>query len=290
MAAAGLYHGNPGWLALHSNRPGAARVIAGVDIADRLRDEFGAQIEIPPRDNKNPWLRMNCPACQGDRAALSYGAGWFKCYRCHLDIPARKVADPDAWPVERFSLQIDRAVSKAKGSYGKWVDRDEAVNKACWLVCNYASGKEAVNDGGMLERWEADFDGEQWRLDGKVQSVLDRDLMNWAQSEKRWKEKTHAAGVMKGDGQGKDVVLPSPEILGEGPGLGLRQRRARVIMDTGGVCFAKPDLDGPFNLGDLKRCELQRNGGGPTAGHCKWCDRALGDSTEKRWDRLTEAA
>jgi hypothetical protein len=259
-----------------------------LDIAERLRDRFGAQIEIPPRDPKNPWVRLDCPACKGDRAALNHGAGWFKCYRCKLDISARKLADPDAWAIERFRLQIERAVSKVKGSYGKWVEKDVALNQAYWLVYNYATGKEAKNDGGMLDKWEADFDGEPWRLDGKVQCVLDRDLMNWAESEKAWKEKTHASGDMCGDGDDGDdeiIAVPGPDVLGRGPGLRLRQKRARLTMDVGGTCFAKPNLDGPFDLGDLKRCELQRNGGGPFAGHCKWCDRKIADATGVRVTR-----
>jgi len=255
---------------------------ARMDIADRLRDRFGAQIEIPPKDPRNPWVRLDCPACKGDRAALNYGAGWFKCYRCKLDISARKLADPEAWAIERFRLQIERAVSKAKGSYGKWIEKKEALNQAYWLVYNYAAGKEAKNDGGMLDQWEADFDGEPWRLDGKVQCVLDRDLMNWAQSEKTWKEKTHESGDMRGD---RDSGKPALAAVSEGIGYNLRARKARAIMDIGGTVFAKPNLDGPFDLGELKRCELQRNGGGPTAGHCKWCDRAISDGTVSAWDR-----
>jgi len=202
-----------------------------------------------------------------------------------LDISARSIADPEAWMIERFRLQIERAASKVKGSYGKWVEKKEALNQAYWLVYNYAAGKEAKNDGGMLERWDADFDGEPWRLDGKVQCVLDRDLMNWGESEKTWKEKTHASGDMLNDGDSEPPPIPSPEVLGEGPGLKLRQRRARVVMDTGGTCFAKPNLDGPFDLGALKRCELQRNGLGPFAGHCKWCDRKIADTTDVRVTR-----
>jgi hypothetical protein len=56
-------------------------------------------------------------------------------------------------------------------------------------------------------------------------------------------------------------------------------------MDTAGACFVKPNLDGPFDLGDLKRCELQRNGLGPFAGHCKWCDRKSADATDVRVTR-----
>ena len=145
----------------------------------------------------------------------------------------------------------------------------------------------------MLDKWEADFDGEPWRLDGKVQSVLDRDLMNWArESEKTWKEKTHASGDMMGseydDKDGNplagDAILPDDMVSGQRGAA-----RTRLIMDNGGTCFATPNLDGPFSLGELKRCELQRNGAGPRAGHCKWCDRALGDSAEERWDRRTQA-
>jgi hypothetical protein len=174
---------------------------------------------------------------------------------------------------------------KVKGSYGKWVEKDVALNQAYWLVFNYAAGKEEKNDGGMLDQWEADFDGEPWRLDGKVQSVLDRDLMNWGESEKTWKEKTHASGDMLGDGEWTSPPIPGPDVLGGGPGLRLRQKRARLTMDVGGTCFAKPNLDGPFDLGALKRCELQRNGGGPFAGHCKWCDRKIADATGVRVTR-----
>ena len=133
-----------------------------------------------------------------------------------------------------------------------------------------------------------DFDGMPWRVDGKVQCVLDRDLMDWARHEKAWKEKTHAAGDMFNDDDSDQAPIPSAEELGEGPGYKLRASRARIAMDTAGVCFARPNLDGPFNLGDLKRCELMRNGVGPEPGHCVYCDRAIGDSVEGRWERYTD--
>lgn len=60
-----------------------------MDIAERLRDRFGAQIVIPPKDPRNPWVRLDCPACKGGRAALNHSAGWLKCYRCKLDVSAR---------------------------------------------------------------------------------------------------------------------------------------------------------------------------------------------------------
>jgi len=47
------------------------------------------------------------------------------------------------------------------------------------------------------------------------------------------------------------------------------------------------DYDRPFNLGEMRRCELQRNGLGPEPGHCKFCDRVISDSVEQRWDRRT---
>jgi len=42
-----------------------------MDIEDRLRAKFGALIVIPPKDPRNPWVRLACPACKGDRAALT---------------------------------------------------------------------------------------------------------------------------------------------------------------------------------------------------------------------------
>jgi hypothetical protein len=253
-----------------------------MDIAERLRAEGAA--DIPPKGRANQWLRLACPFCGADRAALNYDAGWFKCYHCKRDVSAEPIPDPDAWAIYRFQPQIKRAVSKVKKAYGKWIERDLALNFARWFVYNYDAGKESKNDGGRLADWEADYDGAPWRLDGKVQSVLDRDLMNWAESEKTWKEKTHAAGDMLND----DDSEPAPIPKDGGLGYRLRARRARIAMNTGGMCFAKPNLDGPFDLGALKRCELQRNGLGPVAGHCKWCNRALGDSVEERWDRGTD--
>lgn len=202
--------------------------------------------------------------------------------------PELRQATGDFWAIYRFEVQIKQAVRKVTKAYGKWVERDLALNFARWFVYNYASGKESKNDGGRLDDWEADYDGEPSRVDGKVQSVLDRDLMNWAEHEKTWKEKTHAAGDMLGDDDSEPPPIPGPDVLGAGPGYRLRRRRAKVIMDTGGACFAKPNLDGPFDLGALKRCELQRNGLGPRAGHCRWCDRTLGDSIEERWNRRTD--
>jgi hypothetical protein len=40
------------------------------------------------------------------------------------------------------------------------------------------------------------------------------------------------------------------------------------------------NLDGPFDLGELQRCDLQRNGVGPILGHCKWCDKAIADTEQ----------
>jgi hypothetical protein len=36
--------------------------------------------------------------------------------------------------------------------------------------------------------------------------------------------------------------------------------------------------DAPFTLGELQRCDLQRNGKGPKLGHCRWCTRAIRDA------------
>jgi hypothetical protein len=93
---------------------------------------------------------------------------------------------------------------------------------------------------------------------------------------------------MCGDSESEDdeiIAVPGADVLGAGPGLRLRQKRAKAIMDTVGACFVKPNLDGPFDFGDLKRCELQRNGLGPFAGHCKWCDRQIGvRATKERYE------
>jgi len=43
--------------------------------------------------------------------------------------------------------------------------------------------------------------------------------------------------------------------------------------------------DAPFTLGELQRCDLQRNGLGPKRGHCKWCDRAIWDAAVTDDDR-----
>ncbi len=40
-------------------------------------------------------------------------------------------------------------------------------------------------------------------------------------------------------------------------------------------------LDGAYNSGKLKRCELQRNGLGPIKGHCEWCDMLLAKKSKK---------
>jgi hypothetical protein len=37
-------------------------------------------------------------------------------------------------------------------------------------------------------------------------------------------------------------------------------------------------LDDSFRLGSLKRCELARNGRGPTEGHCRFCNRRIEDT------------
>jgi hypothetical protein len=41
------------------------------------------------------------------------------------------------------------------------------------------------------------------------------------------------------------------------------------------------NLDGPFDLGELKRCEAQRNGRGLTKNCCRWCDRKIAESARE---------
>lgn len=35
------------------------------------------------------------------------------------------------------------------------------------------------------------------------------------------------------------------------------------------------ELTGPFELGEIKRCDALRNGLGPYPGHCRWCDLSI---------------
>ena len=43
----------------------------------------------------------------------------------------------------------------------------------------------------------------------------------------------------------------------------------------------RPNLDGPFRLGSLQRCELMRNGRGPEYQHCRWCNRAIAQTARE---------
>lgn len=219
-----------------------------MDITEKLETLLGYAPYLPPEDPTHPWQRCECPFCGGSRAQVNYFIGLFRCWRC-MDKPiVAAFTEDEALVIERYRRQITRAVKRVKYAFGQWVDEDDLEAHALWLVYNYYSGKDPHNDGGMLVEWEEEYEEEPWRLDARVQCVLDRDLLNFAESEKTWKQKTHAVGDLL-----DEIDLP---------------------ID---VAVATPNLDGPFDLGPLRRCELQRNGLGPYPGHCKWCNKAIAD-------------
>jgi hypothetical protein len=169
-----------------------------------------------------------------------------------------------------------------KYAYGKWVDEQDLENKARWFVYNYHAGKDARNDGERLAEWEAQYTDEPWRLDAKLQSVLDRDLMNWAKTEKTWKMKTHAVADMDRDRDAIREDRPNKDDpvrpMDTGSAKPRRSRRGtyRNSEPPSGPGVTCDLSNRPVNLGELQRCELTRNGLGPVPGHCMYCDRALG--------------
>lgn len=262
-----------------------------MNIVEKLEQELDGRVDIPPADPKKIWLRFPCPFCGGNRAAVSHQLEWFTCYRCQREITVYS-GNPGELVVNRFARQIARAVRRVKYAYGRWVESDQLESTARWFVFNYATGKEKINDGGMLADWEADFEGEPWRLDGKVQTALDRDLMNWAESEKRWKEKTRSAGDFSGDRADSHADTRS---VSKGGTMRVRRRGRQYFRSSipKGArldrVYDPPRRDGrnmtPVNLGKLQRCELMRDGLGPIPGHCRWCNRAIADEAVSAYDR-----
>ena len=269
--------------------------------------------DIPPNGRKQ-WQRMDCPYCGHSRAVISYEANWFQCWACGKQLSGL-TSDPAALAVVRFTYQIDRAVRKIKADFGDWLgnfEDDWITGQAKWLVWNYAEGEPGKpNDAGMLPKWELDCNAEEepWRLEAKVQSVLDRDMIDWAKGVKRWEEE-HQYEFAAGDvgleakfnsdddsayqDDTKDKRRNSKGVnwdakpfvpAGGGAGKRLRNKSAEIAIKFGGSTsryfYSKepPGTNlnsGPFKPDPLRRCNLMRNGAGPIAGHCAWCNKTLG--------------
>lgn len=277
-------------------------------IDEKLFRETGCA-DIPLENKRKPWQRFDCPFCGHERAVINYAANWFQCWACG-EKRSGYTSDEASLAVVRYSRQIDRAVAKVKKAFGGWlanVEDDEIIGKARWLVWNYAEGEKGTgNDAGMLYLWKLDCnaDEEPWRVEGKLQSVLDRDLTNWADGFRRWEEKHRdevSVGTLspvdssasehgsEGDGNEWNGESDNRPFIatGAGPGKHLRSREAEQVIKYGVkakyFCSREPkgtDFYNPYDSGRLRRCELMRNGLGPVQGHCRWCDKALGIPAE----------
>lgn len=249
-------------------------------IDQKLYQETGSK-DIPPQGRKQ-WLRLDCPYCGHKRAVMNYDANWFQCWACGVK-RSGYTDDSESLAVVRFARQIDKAVGKVRTGFGKWlnnIDEDDIANTSRWYVWNYAEGEPGdKHDAGRLPEWEVDCNAEDepWRLEAKVQSVLDRDLMNWAEEWKRWKEHNQSAGSMLGDDEDEASAITG--LLTPDIGYRLREIAVRYGIKYTYFCSKEPPgakLTGPMNYGPLRRCDLMRNGAGPIAGHCSWCNKALG--------------
>jgi ribosomal protein L37AE/L43A len=241
--------------------------------------------DIPLENKRETWQRLDCPYCGHKRAVINYGANWFQCWACGVK-RSGYTEDSESLAIVRFARQIEKAVKKVKGSFGAWLNgsEDEIANVAAYRVWNYSAGELGEKyDAGKLPEWEAECNAEEepWRLEAKVQSVLDRDMMDWARGQKRWKEHNQSVGSMLGDDT--DQASAVTGLVTEGLGYRLREREANIAVKYGikytHFCSKEPPgtkLTGPMNYGPLRRCDLMRNGVGPIAGHCPWCNKRLG--------------
>jgi hypothetical protein len=166
----------------------------------KIYQETGTS-NVPLESKRKLWQRLDCPYCGHERAVINYSANWFQCWACGAK---RSGYDDEALAVVRFGVQIDRAVRTVKDRFGNWLngDEDDIANVARWHVWNYSEGEPGgKDDAGRLAEWETECNAEDepWRLGAKVQTVLDRDLMNWASGQKRWKEHNQLSGDMQSD-------------------------------------------------------------------------------------------
>jgi len=278
-------------------------------IDEKLYRETGSR--DTPLEGKQMWQRMDCPFCGHKRAVISYGANWFQCWACG-EKRSGYTDDPDSLAIARYGRQIDKAAWKVRVDFGEWLEHwpeEDIICVARELVFNYAEGEKGTGkDAGMLAIWETDYniDDEPWRVEGKVQSVLDRDMIDWARGIKRWEE--HNRNDVAGDvglegkydsdtderdwrtklheGDFSDYKTPDTRPFiptGGGVGRRLRNKQASLAVRFGikySYFHSKEppgtDLLNEFKPGSLKRCDLMRNGVGPIAGHCRWCDKSLG--------------
>jgi hypothetical protein len=150
----------------------------------KIYQETGTS-DVPLESKRKLWQRLDCPYCGHERAVINYSANWFQCWACGAK---RSGYDDEALAVVRFGVQIDRAVRTVKDRFGNWLngDEDDIANVARWHVWNYSEGEPGGKVGaGRLAEWETECNAEDepWRLGAKVQTVLDRDLMNWPQGK-----------------------------------------------------------------------------------------------------------
>jgi hypothetical protein len=272
-------------------------------IDQKLYSETGSRY-IPLENKRQPWQRLDCPFCEHKRAVISYAANWFQCWACG-EKRSGYAGDTASLAVVRFARQIDKAVRKVKADFGDWLnhlDEDDVKNTARFYVWTYAEGEPGdPYDAGMLAKWETDYNAEEepYRLEGKVQSVLDRDLLNWAEGLKRWKERNQLVGdtgsaggsATSDDDFGDQAKTIISGLVRPGVGYKLRYREAQNAVKYGigsgerNTYFESKEppgtrMSGPMKYGELRRCDLMRNGAGPIPGHCPWCNKALGLAAE----------
>lgn len=270
----------------------------------KLLAETGNYVDPP---NGKLWQRTACPFCGHARAVVNYDSDWFQCWSCG-EKRSGYAEDQGSLAVVRYHRQIARAATKTKDKFGDWLnhmDQDDVENAARWFVWNYSEGEQGSgHDAGMLDTWETRYNAEKepWRMDSLIQHVLDKDMLNWAEKVKGWKDAhksnkdgygqtvslvVGSVGAVLGDAtHGTDQGDKGQSVRGmvtEGIGYQLRKKRATNAMKYGrtDVYYRSEEppgtrVAGKMNYGPLKRCELTRNGAGPIAGHCAWCDKSLG--------------
>ena len=136
-----------------------------------------------PEPGVSKWQRFPCPFCGKPRAVISYAIEWFKCFSCGEVVP--DYAEAGGRLAYRFGGQITYAVRNVCKKYGNWISGEDAED-----MRQYAYEVLAGFDkSGELDDWESGVNGDPGRLDAYVFQALNGDLLNWAQSLRRRKER-----------------------------------------------------------------------------------------------------
>jgi hypothetical protein len=177
-----------------------------VSITDELCRHLGTYRtpELPEDTGKLGWSKhFPCLFCGADgkkTAAINYGIGYYKCFRCKHDVSAGTYRDrvligdecvdcivpAGTGPVFRFRAQIAQAARTINDKLPDYAPHDDALSYARLRVLVYAGEPDIKDaDAGKLPVWEdrAQFDFNE--VDRFVLAALNADLMDWADKRAR---------------------------------------------------------------------------------------------------------